>query len=320
MCKTPSSRLLLRLIIDVGILIALCCVALITLPKLLPTTRRGFFCSDASLRYPYTASLLSRVHVTIAVIALPAAIMLVVEMLWAAVRASRKTETGAATRRVGVQQFVFVGVNIPSCVSECYKIVGVYFFGLALVLITVRATKNFAGRLRPYFFDVCQPQLLETLGGGLACEHLDAPYAQNITSGYIEDYECYELAASAELLAMARQSFPSSYTATVVYAMCFIVFYLQSRLTTRALLLLKTLLQFGFLILAALVAIERFFTHQNHSTDILAGAVLGFFTAAFTTIAVADVFKSLPVKRRKPRDDSTRIYGYYGVNRIAKYY
>nr|XP_014100714.1 putative phosphatidate phosphatase [Bactrocera oleae] len=320
MCKTPSSRLLLRLIVDVVILIALCCVALIVLPKLLPTTRRGFFCSDASLRYPYTASLLNRVHITIAVIALPAAIMLVVEMLWAAVRAARKSETNTTMKRAGVQQFVFVGVNIPTFVSECYKIVGIYFFGLALVLIAARATKNFVGRLRPYFFDVCQPQLLETLGGGLACERLDAPYAQNVTMGYIEDYECYELAASGELLAMARQSFPSSYTATVVYAMCFIVFYLQARLATRALLVLKTLLQFGCLILAALVAIERFYTHQNHSTDLLAGAVLGFFVAAFTIVTVADVFKSLPVKKRKPRDDSTRIYGYYGVNRIAKYY
>ncbi|XP_011195498.2 putative phosphatidate phosphatase [Zeugodacus cucurbitae] len=321
MCKTPSSRLLLRLIIDVVILIALCCVALIALPKLLPTTRRGFFCSDVALRYPYTASLLSRVHITIAVIALPAAIMLVVEMLWAAVRASRKSETNTiSTRRAGVQQFVFVGINIPTFVSECYKIVGAYFFGLALVLIAARATKNFVGRLRPYFFDVCQPQLLETLGGGLACERPNAPHALNVTSGYIEDYECYELAASAELLAMARQSFPSSYTATVVYAMCFIVFYLQARLSKRALLVLKTLLQFGFLILAALVAIERFYTHQNHWSDILAGAVLGFFIAGFTTLAVADVFKSLPLKKRKPRDDSNRIYGYYGVNRIAKYY
>ncbi|XP_050335128.1 putative phosphatidate phosphatase [Bactrocera neohumeralis] len=320
MCKTPSSRLLLRLITDVVILIALCCVALIALPKLLPTTRRGFFCSDATLRYPYTASLLSRVHITIAVIALPAAIMLVVEMLWAAVRASGKSETSARTKRAGVQQFVFVGVNIPTFVSECYKIVGIYFFGLALVLIAARATKNFVGRLRPYFFDVCQPQLLETLGGGLACERLEAPYAQNVTRGYIEDYECYELAASAELLAMARQSFPSSYTATVFYAMCFIVFYLQARLAARALLVLRTLLQFGLLILAALVAIERFYTHQNHATDLLAGAGLGFFVAAFNTVAVADVFKSLPVKKRKPRDDATRIYGYYGVNRIAKYY
>ncbi|XP_012155713.1 putative phosphatidate phosphatase [Ceratitis capitata] len=331
MCKTPSSRLLQRLIIDVVILIALCCVALVALPKLLPTTRRGFFCSDTSLRYPYTASLLNRVHITIAVIALPAAVMLVVEMLWAAVRAARKTNPGNANgntvttgaKRTGVQQFIFVGINIPTFVSECYKIVGVYFFGLALVLIALRATKNFVGRLRPYFFDVCQPQLLETLGSGLACERFDVPKALNastITGGYIEDYECYELAASAELLSMARQSFPSGYTSTVCYAMFFIVFYLQARLAARVFLLLKTLLQFGFVMLAALVAIERFYTHHNHWTDILAGGVLGFILAAFATIAVADLFKQLPVKKRKTRDDSTRIYGYYGVNRVSKYY
>lgn len=321
MCKTSSSRLLLRLIIDVVILSALCCVALIALPKLLPTTRRGFFCSDASLRYPYTASLLSRVHITIAVIALPAAIMLVVEMLWAAVRAARKPKSAntAVGKRVGgVQQFVFVGISVPTFVSECYKIVGVYFFGLALVLIAVSATKHFVGRLRPYFFDVCQPQLLETLGSGTACEHYAAE-AQNVT-GYIEDYECYELAASADLLTMARQSFPSGFTATVCYAMCFVIFYLQARLTAGTLLIYKTLLQFGCLILAALVGIERFYTHHNHWTDIAAGAALGLIIAAFVTTSVAKLFRRIPLKRRKPREDSTTIYGYYGVNRVTRYY
>ncbi|XP_053956727.1 putative phosphatidate phosphatase [Anastrepha ludens] len=322
MCTTPSSRLLLRLIIDVVILIALCCFALIALPKILPTTRRGFFCSDASLHYPYTASLLSRVHITITVIALPAAVMLVVEMLWAAVRATRKSTSPTATtagKCSGVQRFAFIGINIPTFVSECYKIVGVYFFGLALVLIAQSATKHFVGRLRPHFFDVCQPQLLETLGGGLACDR-SASAAQNVTTGYIEDYECYELAASAELLSMARQSFPSGFTATVCYAMCFVIFYLQARLSASAFLMLKTLLQFGCLALATMVAIERFYTHYNHWTDIMAGAFLGFSVAAFATICVAGLFKGIPIKSRKPREDFTRIYGYYGANRVAKYY
>ncbi|XP_036327336.1 putative phosphatidate phosphatase [Rhagoletis pomonella] len=326
MCKSPSSRLLLRLIVDVVILIALCCVALIALPKLLATTRRGFFCSDASLRYPYTASLLSRVHITIVVIALPAAFMLVVEMLWAAVRAARKQKsantaagnTAVGKRAGGAQQFVFVGISVPTFVSECYKIVGIYFFGLALVLIAVNATKHFVGRLRPYFFDVCQPQLLETLGGGTACDRY-AEEAQNIT-GYIEDYECYELAASANLLTMARHSFPSGFTATVCYAMCFVIFYLQARLTAGALLIYKTLLQFGCLTLATLVGMERFYTHHNHWTDIAAGAALGLIIAAFVTTSVAKLFKRIPLKRRKPREDATTIYGYYGVNRVARYH
>ncbi|XP_067643985.1 putative phosphatidate phosphatase [Eurosta solidaginis] len=318
-CKTPSSRLLLRLIIDVVILIALCCVALIALPKLLPTTHRGFFCSDTSIRFPYTASLLSRVHITIAVIALPTAVMLIVELLWAAVRATRKPTSGApVVKHAKVQQFVFVGISIPNFVSECYKIVGIYFFGLMLVLIATRTMKSYVGRLRPYLFDVCQPQLLETLGGGLACDY-NAAHAQNVT-GYIEDYECHELAASTELLTMARQSFPSGFVATVAYAMCFVIFYLQARVSGGFLKALRILLQFSCFILAILVAIERYYTYSNHSSDILAGAVLGFLNAAFVTHSVADLFKGMPPKRRKMRDESTRIYGHYGVSRVARCY
>jgi len=57
----------------------------VVLPQQLATAQRGFHCSDASLKYPYRQPWLTKVHLTIAVVALPAAFVLVVEMLRAAV-------------------------------------------------------------------------------------------------------------------------------------------------------------------------------------------------------------------------------------------
>ncbi|XP_030571678.1 putative phosphatidate phosphatase [Drosophila novamexicana] len=304
MCGNPNTRLLARLIIDFLLLLGVYCVALVVLPQQLVTVHRGFHCSDASLRYPYRQPWLTKVHLTMAVVALPAAFILVVELLRAAfVPSSAELK----------QRFVFVGARIPSFVSECYKIIGVYLFGLGLALLVIRVTKFSTGRLRPYFFDVCQPSWGEAESKE-SCELLSPRNA----SRYIDDYSCTEFAASLELLALVRHSFPSGFVATTSYAMCFLVFYAQARLFAPWLRVLRSTLQLACGAVAMLVCLERISTYQNHLSDVAAGLALGVLLASFMAVFVVHLFRQVRVKRRQwPRNE--QIYGYAGYYNRATY-
>ncbi|KAH8406312.1 hypothetical protein KR215_010956 [Drosophila sulfurigaster] len=312
MCGNPNTRLLSRLIIDFLLLLGIYCVALVVLPQQLQTVQRGFHCSDASLHYPYRQAWLTKIHLTIVVVALPAAFILVVEMLRAAfVPSSAELK----------QRFVFVGARIPSFISECYKIVGVYLFGLGLTLLVIRVTKYSTGRLRPYFFDVCQPKWsaeddLEEEDDQqlLSCELLSPG---NATS-YIEDYKCTEFAASLELLSLVRHSFPSGFATSTSYAMFFLIYYAQARLFAPWLRLLRSTLQLACGAIALLVCLERISTNQNHISDAAAGFFLGATLASFVAVFVAHLFRQVRVKRRQwPRNE--QIYGYAGYYNRATY-
>lgn len=307
MCGNPNTRLLSRLIIDFLLLLIVYCVALVVLPQQLATTQRGFHCSDASLRYPYRQPWLTKVHLTIVVIALPAAFILVVEMLRAAfVPSSLELK----------QRFIFVGVRIPSFISECYKIIGVYLFGLGLAVLVIRLTKYSTGRLRPYFFDVCQPRWTSDAGDDeiRSCAQLSPANATR----YIDDYSCTEFAASLELLALVRHSFPSGFVATTSYAMFFLVYYAQARLFASWLRVLRSTLQLCCAAVALLVCLERVSTYQNHVSDTAAGLLLGLGLSSFVTIFVAHLFREVRVKRRQwPRNE--QIYGYAGYYNRATY-
>ncbi|XP_017042247.1 putative phosphatidate phosphatase [Drosophila ficusphila] len=303
MCGNPNTRLLSRLVIDFLILLGVYGAALVVLPQQLSTARRGFHCGDPGLQYPYRQPWLTKVHLTIAVVALPAAFVLVVEMLRAAV-----VPTASELR----QRFVFVGVRIPSFISECYKAIGVYLFGLGLTLLAIRLTKHSTGRLRPHFLDVCQPTWGEE--GEESCAGLSG----GNSTLFLEDFACTEFAASQDLLAVVRHSFPSGFASTSCYAMGFLVFYAQARLFAPWLRLARATLQLACGSVALVVCWERISTHQNHPSDVAAGAALGWAVAAFATVSVANLFAEVRVKRRQwPRNE--QIYGYAGYYNRATF-
>ncbi|KAI8037899.1 hypothetical protein M5D96_009400 [Drosophila gunungcola] len=230
--------------------------ALVVLPQQLATAQSGFHCSDASLKYPYRQPWLTKVHLTVAVVALPAAFVLVVEMLRAAV-----VPSSAELR----QRFVFA--------------VGVYLFGLGLTLLAIRLTKHATGRLRPHFFDICQPTWGEE---GESC----SDYSAENSTRFLEHFACTEFAASQDLLALVRHSFPSG----TCYAMGFLILYAQARLFAPWLRLVRATLQLACGSLALVVCWERISTYQNHLADVAAGAALGSLIAIFATVSVAHLF------------------------------
>lgn len=312
MCSNPNTRLLMRLIIDILLLTSVYCVALVVLPQVIKTNQRGFFCGDESLLYPYKHETpLKRLHITILAIAVPAALILCIEMLRVAFPAYKTTSTGKSLVPKSPQPYVFVGVTIPTFVSECYNTMGIYLFGLALVLIVTTLAKALTGRLTPYFFEVCQPLLATNETACSSNEHFGR---------FIENYTCASLTSSTHLLTIMRQSFPSAQSSTSAYAMLFVAIYLQARLQTGWLKLWRTLLQISGLLISLVVSFERIMVYRHHWTDVLAGLLIGYAMALFITQLVAQFFRKVPVKVRRVREEPSNIYGYYTVMPRPRYF
>ncbi|TMW52847.1 hypothetical protein DOY81_002078 [Sarcophaga bullata] len=305
MCSNPNTRLLMRLIVDILLLSSVYCVALIILPQFLKPFHRGFFCGDETLMYPYKQdTLLQRLHITLLVIALPAAVILCIEMLRVAFPANKTPTTSKSLVPKTPQRYTFVGVTIPTFVSECYNIMGIYLFGLALVLIITTLTKGYTGRLTPYFFEVCQPLLPSNETACSDSQHFGR---------YIESYTCSSFTSTPHLLNLMRQSFPSAHASTTGYAMLFMAIYLQARLQTGWLILWRTLLQVITLMISVLVSLERLAANRHHWSDIVAGLIIGYIMAWFITHLVAQFFQKVPVKVRRIKEENGNIYGYYTV-------
>lgn len=307
MCSNTNTRFLMRLIIDILLLTSVYCVALVILPQQVRTQQRGFFCGDETLAYPYKSeTFLKRLHITIMVIAIPAALILCIEMLRVAFSSNKSYSTADYAAPKSAQHHQFVGVNIPTFVSESYNTLGIYLFGLALVLIITTVTKAATGRLAPYFLEVCQP----LLGGNItACSNTKH------FGIYLENYSCSSLTSSEHLLTIMRQSFPSSHASSTAYAMLFLAIYFQARLQTGWLLLWRTILQISTVLISLWVAFERVSNHRHHWSDVVAGLAVGYFMAIFMTLFVMQLFKKIPVKVQRLREEPSFIspYAYYTV-------
>ncbi|GFG31342.1 hypothetical protein Cfor_08042 [Coptotermes formosanus] len=68
------------------------------------------------------------------------------------------------------------GRNIHPWVWNCYKVIGVFGFGMACSQLTTDIAKYTVGRLRPHFFAVCVPDV--------DCSKEEFRYR------YIENFKC----------------------------------------------------------------------------------------------------------------------------------
>lgn len=116
--------------------------------------------------------------------------------------------------------------------------------------------KNLSGVHRPFFFDICKPDL-----------------AVNCTNGaYISsDFQCKNQDASEYVLSESTRSFPSGHVVSVVYSCCVFMWYLQIRISKFPLLLTFThLLCFLWM---AVCSITRISDNWHFVTDVL-GAII----------------------------------------------
>ncbi|XP_008431376.1 phospholipid phosphatase 3-like [Poecilia reticulata] len=210
-----------------------------------PPYRRGFFCDDESIRFPYKNSTVPTSILIATSICLPLFSMII----------------GESFRIFFLSEGTKSFVRNPY-LAAFYKQIGMFGFGCGINLFFTDIAKVSIGRLRPNFIDVCKPDF-STI---------------NCSLGYITEYKCQGPESDVR---EARKSFFSGHASFSMYTMLYLVFYLQSRLTWKGARLLRPLIQFTLVMMSFYTGLTRVSDHKHHPTDILAGFFQGALVAIF---------------------------------------
>lgn len=232
---------------------------------------RGFFCNDESLKHPYKESTISSAALYGLGMFVPILSFLFIEYI------HYKNSNGQVAR-------MFLGRTVNPWIWNCYKVIGVFGFAVACSHMTTDVGKYIIGRLRPHFFDVCQP-------------NVNCTDPQNLHL-YIDNFVCQ--GPRKELFKELRLSFPSGHSSFSAVTMIYLVLYLQARMTWRGSKLLRHFLQYLCILLAVVTPLSRVSDYKHHWSDVLAGSTLGAFVAVIVALFVSDLFtcdrsNSLPV-------------------------
>ncbi|CAO1303717.1 unnamed protein product [Diamesa tonsa] len=263
-----SKKVLVKVVID---FILLCCVGFPILIFFLvgDPYKRGFFCDDESLKHPFHDSTVKSWMLYIIGLVLPIGMIATVEII----RCKLNLDTE--------NQVKVFNQNLPNWVQNGYKYIGLFGFGAACSQLATDIGKYSIGRLRPHFFDVCQP----IMPNGFNCSHPD-----NLQR-YIEEFTCSNTGSSARQLKEMRLSFPSGHSSFSAYTMIFCALFLHSRMTWRGSKLIKHFLQFSFIMMAWYTGLSRISDYKHHWSDVLSGSILGATVALVTVNYVTDLFK-----------------------------
>lgn len=205
--------------------------------------KTGFFCDDKSLSYPTKASSVSTSVLIAAGLTLSLLLVVVVEVLNCVDNRCR----GSCQR--------------TSDVMYCVKSYIVFLIGFLIEEMVVEAVKNKMGALRPNFFDVCKPHFNRTL-----------------CPGFIVEYTCTRSEDDKDLR-ISRQAFPSGHAAFSMYLAFYFCIYVENRLQIRFSRLLKIFLQSTLVLIAILCGVGRIKDNKHHSSDVIAGSLLGLTVA-----------------------------------------
>ncbi|XP_034047824.1 phospholipid phosphatase 1 isoform X2 [Thalassophryne amazonica] len=250
------------------ILLDIACLVLAGLPFAILNVqhkpfRRGFFCNDDSIKYPFkedtiTYQLLGGVMIPITILT-----MIFGECI------------SVYLQRIGSKS------SFGSYVARVYKAVGTFLFGAAMSQSLTDIAKYSIGRLRPHFLDVCKPDWKQ-----INCS----------TGNYIEDFTC---TGDATMVNEGRLSFYSGHSSFSMYCMLFLALYLQARFQTEWARLLRPTIQFFLIAASVYTGLSRVSDYKHHWSDVLTGLLQGAIMALLVVFFVSDFFKKLVDSRQE---------------------
>ncbi|XP_056398463.1 phospholipid phosphatase 1 isoform X2 [Hyla sarda] len=230
--------------------------------------KRGFFCSDESIRYPYKEDTIS--YQLLAAIMIPLSILIIILGEALSVFFNRLQSNGFIRNHY---------------VATIYKAIGTFIFGAAVSQSLTDIAKYTIGRLRPHFVDVCKPDWTKI----------------NCSAGYIENFVCQgDLVKSSE----ARLSFYSGHSSFSMYCMLFLALYLQARMRGDWARLLRPTVQFALVAVSIYVGLSRVSDYKHHWSDVLIGLIQGAIVAVLIVVYVSDFFKKKNCGFNQKEDDS----------------
>lgn len=220
--------------------------------------RRGFFCGDSSITYPFVE------REAIPDVLLIAGGIAITGLTIALGECYR-------VRFRGVHSRAFVRNRYVSCL---YKELGSFLFGCCVGQSLTNMAKLSVGRLRPNFLSVC-----------------NITYASiNCTPGsYVHQVTCSPIKPKME--EEARKSFFSGHASFAMYTMLYLAFYLQARLSWRGARLLRPLIQFLLVMIAIYTGLTRISDYRHHPSDVVTGFIQGGLTAYWVAFYISSMFK-----------------------------
>ncbi|KAF6727779.1 Lipid phosphate phosphohydrolase 3 [Oryzias melastigma] len=256
--RSPCSKRKMLVVLD------LICLLVASIPffacelKAVTPYKRGFFCGDSSITYPY----LDRE-------AIPDTLLIAGGIAITGITIAVGECFRVRFQRVRSRAFV------QNCYVSClYKELGSFLFGCCVSQSLTNMAKLSVGRLRPNFLSVCNITY-----ASISC----------ITGDYVSDIPCKQ--SNLKLVEEARKSFFSGHASFAMYTMLYLSFYLQARLCWRGARLLRPLVQFLLVMIAIYTGLSRISDYRHHPTDVLTGFIQGALTAYWVAFYISSMFK-----------------------------
>ncbi|KAH0552788.1 putative phosphatidate phosphatase [Cotesia glomerata] len=269
-----------KILVEILCLIILAALLILTNFYIDPHNR-GFFCNDQTIMYPRIKKEIISI-LTLGIIALIILSLIIIGEIFHA----RKT-------RSSQQLLTF---KVPNWITLIYHKAGTYLIGAITTVLIGDVIKLTIGRLRPHFWDVCVPNIDCNLATNL--NRYFGPGEFACTSNFTEnDFK------------NARLSFPSSHSSVVTYCGVYFICYLQLRITSRNLKMLKYFLQFIIVSVIWFVSMTRISDYFHHWSDVTVGMMIGLVNALITVFLIADLFhefQGYEIKNNR-NDKTTKI-------------
>ncbi|XP_041272632.1 phospholipid phosphatase 2 isoform X1 [Onychostruthus taczanowskii] len=227
--------------------------------------KRGFYCNDDSIRYPYKADTITHglmagvtISCTVIIISSGEAYLVYTERLYS------KSEYN-------------------NYLAALYKVVGTFLFGGAISQSLTDLAKYMIGRLRPNFLAVCNPDWSKVnCSIYVQLENVCQGESRNVTE--------------------SRLSFYSGHSSFGMYCMMFLALYVQARLVGKWARLLRPTIQFLLIAFAIYVGYTRVSDYKHHWSDVLVGLLQGALIAVLIVHYVSDFFKQRPPRQCEEKD------------------
>ncbi|CAH2042047.1 unnamed protein product, partial [Iphiclides podalirius] len=248
-----------HLLIDLPILLLVAAVCILLEVGALPSRRAGFWCNDPELSYPHTGDTFSISLVATITVIIPFIVM------WAVETILHQDD-----------EYTMKKSKLVASAKTASLLYRDYIYGSVVNLTILEVVKCVVGSPRPTFFDLCQPDKAKT------CNN----------SEYVSSYVCTSTKYSRYLQIDSSRSFPSAHASLSIYCGLFIAWYLQRRAFSwhNRSVLIVPILQVLSLTYATVCPLSRLTDHRHHWWDVLAGAVMGFFSVLYTVLVLCKNF------------------------------
>lgn len=250
----------------------------------IPPYRRGFFCNDDSIKYPYSSkeSLPNWVVIIVSVI-VPVSVIISCEV-------GKHWYNGDLARQQysqdGDENLLCGPYTKKPVFQRVFKIIYVFLYGTLVNLLFTLFIKIYVGQLRPHFLAVCKPNMSLI----------------NCSDGYITNYVCTGTDEAA--IERARRSFPSAHSSGTMYGMLFLALYFETLFVSKNKgFFLKPFIQCGCIMVSLFFGLNRVREHMHSWTDISAGFALGAVMAIYMMFRV---LRPAELSGKKPAKVNTR--------------